>query len=330
MVKRWYADFKRGCTDTNDAERSGRPNSAVVSENTKKLHKLVLADCKLKLREIAEELKITEGSVFTILHEHSSMRKLCTKLVSHLLKVSQQQQRLDDLECCLQLFQHNKKEFLSKYVTMNETWIHHFTQESNQQSAEWTASSESCPKRPKMQTSAGKFLASVFWDAQGILITDYLEKGRRINSEYYIALLVCMKEEIAKKRPPKKKKCSFTKTMHCVNCNDGKTTWIALRIASTPTLFYRSVPWWLLAICRSQKNAPGKEIWLQWRSDIRNWGVFWGQRQILLQKRHWIVREVLESVHRPKKRLLMNKVEFWQIEVLLVRPRTYWVMCYFQ
>ena len=35
IVKRWDADFKRGHTDTNDAERSGHPNSAVVSENTK-------------------------------------------------------------------------------------------------------------------------------------------------------------------------------------------------------------------------------------------------------------------------------------------------------
>ena len=36
VVKRWYADFRYGCTDTNDAKHSGRPNSAVVSENTKK------------------------------------------------------------------------------------------------------------------------------------------------------------------------------------------------------------------------------------------------------------------------------------------------------
>ena len=68
-VKKWYADFKRGWTDTNDAESSGYPNSAVVLENTKKIHKLVLADCKLKLCEIAEELKISEDSEFTILHE---------------------------------------------------------------------------------------------------------------------------------------------------------------------------------------------------------------------------------------------------------------------
>ena len=34
---------------------------------------------------------------------------------------------------------------------------------------------------------------------QGILLIDYLEKGRTVNSEYYIALLVLLKEEIAKK-----------------------------------------------------------------------------------------------------------------------------------
>ena len=44
-----------------------------------------------------------------------------------------------------------------------------------------------------MQTSAGKVLTSVFWDVQGILSINYHEKGRTINSEYYIALLVHLK-----------------------------------------------------------------------------------------------------------------------------------------
>ena len=35
MDKRWYADFKPDHTDTNDAEHSGHPNSAVVPKNTK-------------------------------------------------------------------------------------------------------------------------------------------------------------------------------------------------------------------------------------------------------------------------------------------------------
>ena len=48
----------------------------------------------------------------------------------------------------------------------------------------------------------------LFWDAQGILF-NYLEKGRTINSKYYIALLVCLKGEIAKKRLQRKKKVLF-------------------------------------------------------------------------------------------------------------------------
>jgi len=130
-VKRWYADFKRGRTNTNDVQRSGRPNSVIVPENIKKVHKIVLANRKVKLREIAEALKISEGSVFIILHEHLSMRKLCSKWV-RVCSIKNN----NDSEHCLQLFQRNKQEFLRRYVTVDETWIHHFTPELNRQSAE--------------------------------------------------------------------------------------------------------------------------------------------------------------------------------------------------
>ena len=100
---------------------------------------------------------------------------------------------------------------------MDETWIHHFTPESNQLSTEWTAVGESRSKQPKTQISAGKVLASIFWDAQGILFIDYLKKRIIINSKYYLALLVHLKEEIAKNGYKcRRKKCSFTKTMCCV------------------------------------------------------------------------------------------------------------------
>ena len=54
IVKKWFADFKRGRTNTHDAERSRRLNSAVVPENIKKVHKIFLANCKSRLREIAD------------------------------------------------------------------------------------------------------------------------------------------------------------------------------------------------------------------------------------------------------------------------------------
>lgn len=205
-IEKWYGKFKRGEMSTEDGERSGRPKEVVTDENIKKIHKMILNDRKIKLMEIAEALKISKERVGHIIHQHLGMRKLCAKWVPRELTMDQKQQRIDDSEECLQLLTRNKPEFLRRYVTMDETWIHHYTPESNRQSAEWTATGEPTPKRGKTQQSAGKVMASVFWDAHGIIFIDYLEKGKTINSDYYIALLERLKVEIAKKRPHMKKK----------------------------------------------------------------------------------------------------------------------------
>ena len=57
----WYAKFKRGPTNTDDAERSGHPKSAVVPQNITKVHKIVLGDRKFKLRKIANTLRGEPG-----------------------------------------------------------------------------------------------------------------------------------------------------------------------------------------------------------------------------------------------------------------------------
>jgi histone-lysine N-methyltransferase SETMAR len=104
------------------------------------------------------------------------------------------------------MFKHNKPEFLCRYVTMDERWIYHFTPESSRSSSWWTATGELHPKRPKAQQSAGKIMAAVLWDKQGIIFIDYIEKGNTINSEYYIVLLERLKAKIAIKRPHMAKK----------------------------------------------------------------------------------------------------------------------------
>ena len=43
-------------------------------------------------------------------------------------------------------------------------------------------------------------MGSVYWDTHGILFIDYLEKGKTINSDHYMALLNRLNAEIKKKR----------------------------------------------------------------------------------------------------------------------------------
>jgi len=49
-------------------------------------------------------------------------------------------------------------------------------------------------------------MASVFWDAEGILFIDYLENGKTITGEYYSNLLTRLDEKICEKRPGLQKK----------------------------------------------------------------------------------------------------------------------------
>ena len=89
---------------------------------------------------------------------------------------------------------------------MDETWIYHYTPETKRSSPEWTAADESRPQRPKTQQWAGKVMASVAWDTHGILFIDYLEKGKTINSDCYMASLDRLSAEIRKKQTDMQKK----------------------------------------------------------------------------------------------------------------------------
>jgi hypothetical protein len=47
-------------------------------------------------------------------------------------------------------------------------------------------------RRQALVPSAGKVMALVFWDAEGILFIDYLEKGKTTTGEYYSSLLTTL------------------------------------------------------------------------------------------------------------------------------------------
>jgi len=83
---------------------------------------------------------------------------------------------------------------------MDETWLYYYDPETKQQSMVWRHSGSPRPEKFRVQKSAGKVLASIFWDQDGILLTDYLPKGQTINAEYYSSLLVQLKDILKEKR----------------------------------------------------------------------------------------------------------------------------------
>ena len=76
-------------------------------------------------------------------------------------------------------------EFMCRVVTQDGTWLHHFDPEAKKQSIQWKHSSSPPTRKFKRVSSAGKLMASVVLDSQGILMMDYLEEGSTVNGAYY-------------------------------------------------------------------------------------------------------------------------------------------------
>ena len=57
---------------------------------------------------------------------------------------------------------------------------------------------ERASKKAKTVPSPEKVMATVFWDSQDIIFTDYLEKGRSITGQYYADLLDRFDAELMK------------------------------------------------------------------------------------------------------------------------------------
>jgi histone-lysine N-methyltransferase SETMAR len=93
---------------------------------------MVLDDRRIKVREIAETIGISKERVGYILHEELDMKRLCARWVPRMLTADQKRTRMNISEQCLERCNKKKTDFVRRFNTMDETWIHHYTPESKQ------------------------------------------------------------------------------------------------------------------------------------------------------------------------------------------------------
>ena len=70
-------------------------------------------------------------------------------------------------------------------MTVNETWVHYYEPENKAQSRQWVGPGSPRPKKFKTQPSAGKVMTTVFWDAKGVIMLDFLPNRSTITGVYY-------------------------------------------------------------------------------------------------------------------------------------------------
>jgi len=114
----WFRRFRSGNLDVKDAPRSGRP----IVENGDKIIKIVESDHHVSTVSIAQELNITQKTVWNHLNKAGYKKKLDVWVPHELM----QKNLMDRISICESLLNRNKIDpFLKRIVTGDEKWVTH-------------------------------------------------------------------------------------------------------------------------------------------------------------------------------------------------------------
>ena len=200
VVKHWCKQFKCGRLSIHDEPRSGRPSTSSADNMIRKVEQIILKDRRVTVKNIVAELGISQGSVVDIIHNELNMTKVSARWIPRLLTPVQKLQRRECSEQLLHLCNRDEDNFFDRLITMDESWIHYFDPETKEASKQWKHVESPPPKKARTEPSAGKVMLSVFWDQDGVILTDYLQKGHTITGQYYSNLLLKLRDEIKRKR----------------------------------------------------------------------------------------------------------------------------------
>ena len=105
--------------------------------------------------------------------------------------------------CCQQLWQESKvipDNYFDCIVTGDESWIHHYDPLNQFEAKVWKRLGEQTSTRLRQEKSAGKIMMIIFWDKDGVLLTEYLPCGTTINGPCYASIIERLRSVIVEKR----------------------------------------------------------------------------------------------------------------------------------
>ena len=123
------------------------------------IHELILEDSRILAKSRVEQLGISSERVGSIIYEDLDMRKLSAKWVPKCLNADEKRQRCQSSEQLLEFFsaRRDPNVFLSRLVTMDETWLYHYDLETRQSNNQWSGGiAFQTPPRPAPNNSECK------------------------------------------------------------------------------------------------------------------------------------------------------------------------------
>lgn len=210
-VYRWCKAFRDGTrTSLNDAERCGRPVTALVEENIDIIRTLIEQQPKQSVRELAIQTNLPKNTIHRILQGPLGLRKLCSVWIPHELS---QKNKNDRIACATEIintFESNSMADCMKFwATQDETWVLYDSLPSKEENKVWMNPANPRPRivRPKLTNRKTMLLFAFTGD--GKCHCQSADPGETVTSEVYVDFIHTIGEKWRTRRNNSTKLCQL-------------------------------------------------------------------------------------------------------------------------
>ena len=164
-------------------------NQLLFPETIDAVRQLISQDRHVTYCEIEITLGINGTSIHSILHEHFSVKQICSHWILHNLPIAQKKARIDWSKEMLQKYVHGASKYVYDIVTNDELWIYVYESKSKQQSVVWLF-----PTKVARARSTSKQMIACFCGtghvATGHVATVPIKQRWTVNSEWHTIIFL--------------------------------------------------------------------------------------------------------------------------------------------
>jgi hypothetical protein len=143
-------------------------------------------DRRQTVRRLTQAHGVSKNTIHHTLKEDLNLSKKSARWVHKLLTDEMKKERVRTSEAFLAMVRRRFKAILENIVTMDESAVSFHTPETKEQSKQWLKKGEPGPIKAKVQATRTKQMVLAFFDAKGLIYTNYVPKGTTVNVNYIV------------------------------------------------------------------------------------------------------------------------------------------------
>jgi histone-lysine N-methyltransferase SETMAR len=144
---------------------------------------------------------VSKYTIHHALKEDLNLSRKSARWVPKLLTDKMKKERVRTSEAYLAMVRRRSKAILENIVTMDESAVSFHTPKTKVQSKQWLKKGEPGPIKAKVHATRTKQMVLAFFNAKGLIYTNYVPKGATVNANYIVKALGIFLKVLRKKRP---------------------------------------------------------------------------------------------------------------------------------